>query len=80
MNFSVILSRTTYSLNVMAILFSLKLTAPLTGTLLTTVGGSLSLGPPVGELTFAHPAIRINTRITGNLCLNMSGHQFSGIL
>jgi len=80
MNFSFILSRTTYSLNTIAILLPLKFLAPFTGSLFTTTGGSLSLGPPDGELIFAHaPKIAMRAEIRKRrsiilLYINSSGY------
>jgi hypothetical protein len=53
MNFSVILSSTTYSLKVTVIRSPLKFLVAGSGTLLTITGTSLSLNPPEGELIFA---------------------------
>jgi hypothetical protein len=59
MNLSFMLSRTTYSLNKISILFPLKFFAPLAGTLFTTTGGVRSLGPPEGALILAQAAIAV---------------------
>jgi hypothetical protein len=45
-------------LKVISNLLPSKLTEPFSGMLSTTTGGTLSLGPPVGELTFAQLPVR----------------------
>jgi hypothetical protein len=55
---SVILSRTTYSSKVTAKPLPVNITVPDSGWLLRMTGGSLSFGPPEGELIFAHDIIK----------------------
>ena len=58
MNFSLILSRTTYSSKVIVNDLPVNSTVPFSGRLFNITGGSVSFGPPEGELIFAHDSAR----------------------